>query len=74
MHFGKSYAFVVVTVGAVFDFSLLSTFSYFTYVAVVEDAFSGAQAAIAVDVFGFEWMTILFCPQFCYSLSFNIVI
>lgn len=62
MHFGKLCAFIVVAVGAVSNFSLLSTFSYFTYVAVVEDAFSHAQAAIAVDFFGFEWMAILFRP------------
>ena len=62
MHFGERGAFVVDAVGAVFDFSLLSTFSYFTHVAVVEDACSRAQAAIAVNVFRFEWITILLRP------------
>ena len=74
MEFGNLLALVVVTVGTVLHVSPLSALSDLTYFSIVEDTRSSRDAAVAVDVFWLERVTVLFCPQLCHSLPFGIVV
>jgi len=62
MEFGNLFTLVVDAVCTVLHVSLLSAISDLTYLSIVENSGSSGEAAVAVDVFGFERMTVLFGP------------
>lgn len=74
MKFSKFFAFVVFTIGAVLHLPSLPALSYFAYSSIIEDACSCRETPVAVNVFRLERAAVLFCPEFCYSSSFGIVI
>ena len=74
MEFGNLLALVVITEGTILHVSILPALSDLTYFSIVEDTCSSREAAVAVDVFWLERVTVLFCPQLCDSLSLGIVV